>query len=400
MADRILCVDDEASILAAYQRALRKLVDIDIAEGGEQGLRALATGGPYAVIISDMNMPGMNGIQFLAKAREIAPDSVRMMLTGANDLGTAMSAVNEGNIFRFLTKPCPPEQLAKSIVAGIRQYRLVTAERELLEKTLSGCIGVLTEILSLVDPESFGRAESLRGDIRTLARQLKIADAWELEVAAMLAQIGNVTIPPVVTLKVRTGRPLSEVEQDMLRRIPQVGSALLGNIPRLETVARIVLYLNKRFDGGGFPADSVAGTAIPLGSRILRLLFDLAELERGGSPRPDALAALAGRAGHYDAQVLEAAQVCVSQPTVTTKAATPIIVSLAIAKLRPGQILRGDIKTSEGQLLISAGHTISAPLLERLANFARITCIEEPVLVELEPEPGQAGATGTAGAKP
>lgn len=385
MPDKILCVDDEASILSAYQRALRKLVDIDIAEGGEQGLRALATGGPYAVIISDMNMPGMNGIQFLAKARELAPDSVRMMLTGANDLNTAMSAVNEGNIFRFLTKPCPPEQLAKSIVAGIRQYRLVTAERDLLEKTLSGCISVLTEILSLVDPESFGRAEALRGDIRMLSKQLKVADAWELEVAAMLSQIGNVTIPPVVTLKQRTGRALSDVEQDMLKRIPQVSCTLLANIPRLETVARIVLYLSKRFDGTGFPTDNISGTAIPLGARILRFLFDLAEAERGGTPRPQALASLATRTGHHDPQVLEAAAAFLSLPTVAVTAAPPVIKPLTIAKLRPGQILRGDIKTSEGQLLISAGHTISAPLLERIANFARITSIDEPVLVELEP---------------
>lgn len=384
MPDKILCVDDEASILSAYQRGLRKLVDIDVALGGDEALKILATGGPYAVIVSDMNMPGMNGIQFLAKARGLAPDSVRMMLTGANDLGTAMSAVNEGNIFRFLTKPCPPEQLIKSIEAGIRQYHLVTAERELLEKTLSGSVGVLTEILSIADPESFGRAQSMRGDIRCLANQLKIANAWELEIAAMLSQIGSVTIPPVVTLKAKTGRQLTDVEQDMIRRIPAVGSALLANIPRLETVARIVLYLTKRFDGGGFPQDKLAGAEIPMGSRVLRLLFDLVDLERGGAARAQALATIKDRAGHYDPDVVAAAITCLSQPVVATKAAAPVIKPLTINMLRPGQILRGDIKTSEGQLLISAGLTISAPMLERLANFARITSISEPILVELE----------------
>lgn len=382
--DKILCVDDESSILSAYQRTLRKIADIDIAEGGEQGLRILASGGPYAVIISDMNMPGMNGIQFLSKAREISPDSVRMMLTGANDLGTAMSAVNEGNIFRFLTKPCPPDQLAKSIADGIHQYRLVTAERELLEKTLSGCIGVLTEILSLVDSESFGQAESLRDDIRRLSRHLTIADPWELEVAAMLAQIGHVTIPPVVVLKARTNRPLNEVEQDMLQRIPEIGSMLLANIPRLETVARIVLYVNKRFDGGGFPPDSVKGDGIPIGARVLRLLFDLAQLERGGVPRMQALSALRERGGFYDVSIIDAALSCLHEPMTDAKKAVPVLKMLMVAKLRAGQILRGDIKTTDGQLLIASGQTISVPLLERLANFARITRIDEPVLVELE----------------
>jgi response regulator RpfG family c-di-GMP phosphodiesterase len=384
MADKILCVDDELSILSAYQRGLRKLVDVDIAQGGDAGLQALGAGNKYAVIVSDMNMPGMNGIQFLAKARELAPDSVRMMLTGANDLGTAMSAVNEGNIFRFLTKPCAPELLAKSIEAGIRQYRLVTAERELLEKTLSGCIGVLTEILSLVDPEAFGRADSLRGDIRLLARQLKVADAWELEVAAMLAQIGYVTIPPVVTLKAKTGRPLSDVESDMLQRVPEIGSMLLANIPRLESVAHIVLYINKRFDGTGFPPDSTKGETIPLGSRILRFLFDLADLEHRGNTRLPALAMLGSQSGHYDTQVIEAANACLNHPAASAKCTAPVIKSLPFAKLRAGQILRSDIKTGEGQLLIAAGNTITAPMLERLSNFSRITNIEEPILVELE----------------
>jgi len=384
MADKILCVDDELSILSAYQRGLRKLVDVDIAQGGEAALIALAQGGPYAVIVSDMNMPGMNGIQFLAKAREISPDSVRIMLTGANDLATAMSAVNEGNIFRFLTKPCAPELLAKSIEAGIRQYRLVTAEREVLEKTLSGCIGVLTEILSLVDPESFGRADSLKGDIRTLARQMKVADPWELEVAAMLAQIGNVTIPPIVTLKAKARSPLSDVEADMLQRIPEVGSMLLANIPRLDTVARIVLYINKRFDGTGFPPDSTKGDTIPQGARILRFLFDLADLELSGNPRSQALAMLGTHAEYYDPHVLEAANACLIPPTAVAVTAAPVLKQLAIAKLRAGQTLRGDIKTTDGKLLISSGNVITAPMLERLTNYAHVTSLEEPVLVELE----------------
>ena len=381
--DKILCVDDELSILTAYQRGLRKLVDVDIALGGEAGVSALISGGPYAVIVSDMNMPGMNGIQFLAKAKELVPDSVRIMLTGANDLGTAMSAVNEGSILRFLTKPCPPDLLIKSIEAGVRQYRLITAERDLLEKTLSGCVSVLTDILSLIDPASFGRAESLRGDIRILSRHLKVANPWELEVAAMLAQIGYVTIPPVVTLKAKTGRELTAVEADMLQRIPEVGSMLIANIPRLETVARIVLFINKRFDGTGFPADSNLGEAIPLGSRILRFLFDLAESEHVGNSRLQALILLSGRSGYYDPEVVAAANSCLINASNTTKTNEPIIKQMTIAKLRPGHILRSDIKTSEGQLLLSAGNTVTETMLERLENFCRITKVEDTVLVEI-----------------
>lgn len=382
MSDKILCVDDEASVLSAYQRALRKTADIDVAQGGEDGLRTLMTGTKYAVIISDMNMPGMNGIQFLAKAKELAPDSVRMMLTGANDLTTAMNAVNEGNIFRFLTKPCPPEMLLRSIEAGIKQYRLITAERDLLEKTLAGCIGMLTEILSLMDAEAFGRVEAMRGDIRRLARQLGIADAWEVEIAAMLSQIGSVTVPPVVQLKAQTGRALNAVEQDMVDRVPEVGSMLLANVPRLEAVGRMVLYVNKHYDGSGFPFDSAKGETIPLGSRLLRVLLDLAELERRGTARLAALIELRNREGRYDPVVIDAALACLT--TTATSANAPVIRSMRIDQLRPGQVLRSDITTSDGQRLVSAGYTVTAPMLERLANFARITSLVEPVRVETD----------------
>src|SRR5262245_28427095 len=104
MSERILCVDDEPNVLAGYQRQLRKHYDIEIAQGGEQGLAAIQEKGPYAVIVSDMRMPGMNGAQFLARAKELAPHSVRMLLTGYSDQKAAISAVNDGHIFRFLTK--------------------------------------------------------------------------------------------------------------------------------------------------------------------------------------------------------------------------------------------------------------------------------------------------------
>ena len=158
MTEKILCVDDEPNVLQACRRQLRKRFHIETADGGEQALQAIAGQDPYAVIVSDMRMPGMDGIQFLARAKELTPNSVRIMLTGNSDQQTAIEAVNEGNIFRFLTKPCPAESLAKAIAAGVEQYRLVTAEKELLEKTLRGSIKVLTEVLSLVNPTAFGRA--------------------------------------------------------------------------------------------------------------------------------------------------------------------------------------------------------------------------------------------------
>jgi len=133
--DRILIVDDEANVLASLRRHLhRQKYEITTASSGLEGLELIQKQGPFAVIISDYRMPGMNGIEFLARAQQDAPDTVRMMLTGTSELDVALNAVNRGNIFRFMQKPIAPDDLIRSVGAGVEQYRLITAERELMEE--------------------------------------------------------------------------------------------------------------------------------------------------------------------------------------------------------------------------------------------------------------------------
>src|ERR1039458_7392095 len=109
--EKILLVDDEPRVIEALQRSLRTEFNLQIAEGPENGLRALAHNGPFAVVVSDLRMPGMNGVQFLARVRASSPETIRVMLTGQADMNDAIAAINEGNIFRFLTKPCPAATL-------------------------------------------------------------------------------------------------------------------------------------------------------------------------------------------------------------------------------------------------------------------------------------------------
>jgi len=122
MSNKILFVDDDSNILDAYKRQLKRQFHVETARGGEEGLNAVTNHGPYAVIVSDLRMPGMDGNQFLSRVKEIAPESVRMMLTGFADLKTAMDAINRGNIFRLLTKPCAKEVLADALSVGIKQF--------------------------------------------------------------------------------------------------------------------------------------------------------------------------------------------------------------------------------------------------------------------------------------
>src|SRR5438105_2797905 len=128
MKRKILCVDDEENVLRAFERNLRSRFDIETAVGPLEGLAAVANRGPYAVIVSDLRMPHMDGIQFLSAVRTQSPDTVRLILTGNADLQTAIASVNEGSVFQFLTKPCPVEKLSSALEAALKQHQLITAE--------------------------------------------------------------------------------------------------------------------------------------------------------------------------------------------------------------------------------------------------------------------------------
>ncbi len=332
-----------------------------------------------------MRMPGMDGVQFLQEARRRAPDSVRIMLTGNADQQTATDAVNEGHIFRFLSKPCLPEELARALAAGLEQYRLITAEKELLEKTLSGTIKMLIEILAAIDPNLFGRAQALRRNMRTLAAAL-LADGkltqdqmWPLELAALLAQIGSVTVPPFVIDKVRRGVALTPDETKMWQRVPETGYTLLRNIPRLEPVADVVRFQGKQYDGGGVPAEEMAGELIPYGARMLKVLLDLADMEAGNISRRGALALMLRQAPRYDPQILAAARQCLAEDEPTGPAIPPM--AIALSRLVAGHVLAEDILTSDGKVLFTAGRRLTEVLLERLRNYAAVLSIQEPLYV-------------------
>jgi response regulator RpfG family c-di-GMP phosphodiesterase len=383
MNNKVLCIDDDANILTAIQRNLRKQFDLDTAVGALAALKMIENECPYAVIVADMQMPSMNGVEFLNIVRQKYPDTVRVMLTGNADQKTATDAVNRGQIFQFLNKPCPPERLAEVLTGGIKHYRLVTAERELLENTLNGSVKVLMEILSLSDPASFGRGQAVRDQARQVAQALQLKSTWELDLAAMLCPIGNVSLPAELNQKVHAELDLTGAEKDAVARVPQVGHDLLIKIPRLEAVARIVLYQNKNFDGTGFPSDAVKSEEIPVEARILRALTDLAKLEARKIPRFKALDQLRQQPGHYDLKVLDAVARCFhltpgSQPEAAAKSS----VALDFPDLRPGHVLSANIVTKQDILIVGAGTKITPLILERLRNFASLSGLKLPIYVE------------------
>ena len=134
-------------------------------------MQRLRAGQPFAAIVADMNMPAMNGVQFLATVKTLSPDSTRIMLTGNADQASAVAALNTGEVFRFLTKPCDAEQLRQVLTLALRQHELVVTEKYVLERTVRGSVKALAEVLALARPEAFGRV----GRLRKLTRQLSSA---------------------------------------------------------------------------------------------------------------------------------------------------------------------------------------------------------------------------------
>jgi DNA-binding NtrC family response regulator len=130
---RILLVDDDVEVLDALQRQLQRHFDVTATCDAKEAIRLAVTSGPFAVVVSDLRMPGMDGISLLYLIRQTAPETVRVLLTGHADVEAAISAVNQGNIFRFLAKPCPPAALLRALEACVEQYRLLTGGRELRE---------------------------------------------------------------------------------------------------------------------------------------------------------------------------------------------------------------------------------------------------------------------------
>jgi CheY-like chemotaxis protein len=376
MSKKILCVDDDPHILQGYKRALRKDFDISIAEGGEPGLAMIAQEGPFAVIVSDMRMPGMDGVQFLSRVKEVTPNSVRIMLTGNSDQQTAMEAVNQGNIFRFLNKPCPPEMLAQALTAGLEQYRLLTAEKQLLEETLNNSLQVMVDILALVNATAFSRSTRVKRLARDIAEQLGVRNSWEVEIAAMLSQIGCITVPEETLRKVANGDPLTGKELDLYHQHPNIGHDLIARIPRLEKVAEIIAQQNRRVNDDTAASDNTNGAA--RGARILKAVLDLDSLLNAGHLPHDAIREMAGRKGWYDPLIFNTLKELVHKTAdeyVTIKA--------AVADLKPGMILDEALITNRGALLLSAGQEITFSLILRLTNFADAGIIPSTIQVRI-----------------
>lgn len=286
---RVLLVDDDAHILSALQRNLAGTYRVDTSERPAEALEAVRQNA-YSVVLSDLQMPGMSGIEFLAGVKEISPDSVRILLTGHADLDTAIAAVNEGNIFRLLTKPCAHATLTQAFDAAVNQYRLIMAEREVLRETLMGTVNLLVEVLSATQPVAFGRTSRIRLYVDLLSREMRMPNLWEVEAAASLSQLGCISVSAGALRKYCCGEDLTADEISQIQGHPYAGAKLLRSIPRMHAVAEIVERQLQPFDALAEPLPE--NYSITLGVQLLRVAHDFDRFIRHGMSWEQAVAAI------------------------------------------------------------------------------------------------------------
>ncbi len=360
MAERILFVDDEQALLNGIQRRLGLEFDLVTASSGEEALREIEENGPFAVAVTDMRMPQMDGIQFIENARKIAPDTVYIMLTGNQDLATATQAVNDGQVFRFLNKPCESQAIKQALDAGLRQYQLVAGEKELLHQTFVGAVSVLTDVLEIAQPEVFSQAPKIEQIVRELRSGLDIEDRWEYKLSARLGLLGFALLPEQERLSFEYALPSDQNSQAIFLRAASIACRVMERIPRLRSVAQII----GNQDGIDGNICCICPTSesdiVHLGATLLRIAVHWNCLTRSGMSNDAALIELKLCLPKLLPQ-LEDILLAVDLGYDEQRA-----LDIAICDLQEGMILHDDVITKDGATLLRKGRRLTWMIIEKL----------------------------------
>lgn len=402
----VLAVDDEPNILAALRRLFRATGWRILTAGNAHEALALLALEPVNAVLSDMRMPGMDGVQLLEKVRLGWPHVARLLLTGQADLGSTIAAINRGWLHRYITKPWNDDELVQTLsqVAQIQQLdadkqaleRLTQQQNDELKALNEGLearvaartgelatandkvkrnyltsIKAFTALIELRGSAQVGHARQVADLARRIARSMALdADAaHNLAIAAPLHDIGHIGLSDTVL-----ARPVGRLDRDELRRYqlhPVLGEQALLASDDMQGVAPLIRAHHERWDGQGFP-DGLRGTAIPMGARILAVADTFEDLYSGRidgqalSPLEARRAVIAGRGSRFDPGVVDAFAglfaAAPPRPTVAT-------LRLPTAELRPGHTLTQDFVSPEGVLLLSVGQRLTEDLIGRIRAF-------------------------------
>jgi response regulator RpfG family c-di-GMP phosphodiesterase len=425
IAPRILCVDDEPSILSALKRLFRPDgYTIFTATSGAEGL-ALLEKEPVDLIISDMRMPEMNGAQFLEKVFERWPDTKRLLLTGYADASSTIAAINQGKIFRYISKPWNDDELIITVRQSLSHRNLMrenarlekltreqnaelkvlnasleekvaerTAELQAANKELHqsflATVRMFTTLIEMREGRLAGHSRRTADLARRLAEKLGLEEAQQRDVllASLLHDIGKIGLPD--SLITRPFNALSPKDKTKVMEHPAKGQKLLAGIDQLKQASRIIRHHHELMDGTGYP-DQLGGLMIPLGARILSVANDYDALQMGSlalhahSPKEALEAIIKGRGRRYDPTVVDA---FVTMMTETLSPNEPEFL-VTPEELRPGMMLTRDLHHQDGHLLLPKGRIIDPAAIAQLRELKET----EPYPITLHIRRGTGPAT-------
>ncbi len=374
---KVLVVDDEPHLLSGVKDILRKYFNVYTAESATEGLKILAAAGPFSVVISDMRMPEIDGAQFLTEVRAQYESTIRILLTGQADAEAASRAVNEGGVYRFLAKPCPPDKLIEIVSKAVEDYQTQSVESDLLKTTLFSSVEVMTEVLSLVNPVAFSRAGRLSRTISKMTKKLGLKNTWQYEIAALLSQLGCVTLPPDLLEKVYTHTDLDEEETELVKNHPEVSYQLLHKIPRLEDVATMVRNQNNPENLAPENSEKPATKeSIIVGARLLYLAGLYEDLIMAGASHNHAIEKL-----HKHFKGKYGIQIDALSATADKGREMLIPKNIHLSELAPGMVFSEDIFSDSGMLLMAKGQRVSQTVVGRLMGFHERMGVKQPFRV-------------------
>ena len=361
---KILLVTTDTEFRREILTALGNAFAFTWIDNGEEALTRLARERGFEVALSGIKLPGIDGLEFLSRVREQHPTVACIIATVDGDYETALKAINGNGVFRFLTKPCNPEDLKASIEAGVRKHRLDEQENNLWKETMNGCVKMLVEILELSYPEAIARSTRIKHRVRLLGRKMEVKPYWLLELVASLSHIGCMGMPKAILAKLEKGIELSKEESRTFSMHPVIAAQLLRNIPRMDKVAEIIRHQS-----------TPCRLNPPMASRLLRVCLEIDYLDRKGVAACDAVKLLRQHPDTYDATVVEA----LDKHTMPCMGASGIKVS--VGDLEPGMVMSEDLVTEGGAKLLLKGQTLSEASQMRLQAFADLLGVVEPVHV-------------------
>lgn len=419
MTAKVLFVDDEQNILSSLQRLfMDEDFCVDTAGSGGEALAILGGGGDYAAIVSDQRMPGMTGTEFLARARELAPDARRILLTGYADINATIDAINRGGAGRYITKPWNDGELLQAIRESVETHRLLRENRRLadvvnrqneelkewngnlkqrvlaqtselrrrndelsgmvgrLKQNLTATIGVLSSLIELHNRgmESHSRNVSLIAERAARLHGLPDDDAEIIGTAALLHDIGKIGTYRETVLQgidELSGNALAEY-----RLHPVRGEMALAAVEELREASLLIRHHHECFDGSGFP-DRLQGSAIPIGAQLIGMAdwVENGTRRHAADNRVDlALAELNMQLGsRFDPALYPAIAGALREVDTVGMSRTGMIeMAVPPSALRAGMVLARELHSGTGLFLLSKGTVLDPAKIHALEHYFRL----------------------------